>query len=404
MLGRIWNMVWKETLQFWRYKLLLGFILVFPALNMLGVAEMVSTEIMHIPTAVYDQDRSPSSRRLVSMLRGSLLFDPDYYVGSQAEIERLLKQGTVKVGLIIPPDFGADLASGRGTAVQVLQDGSETMTALLAGAYLEGVSHVYTQRLVGEGSVGLKLTLVDPRSRVWFNEDLRKENFQLPAEMTAAVAMLAVFLPAVAIVRERESGTLEQLFVTPMRSIELILSKGLVAAAIAYVGFLEALAVITLHLQVPLRGSLALLLCLAVFYVLVELGWGLVISAVAKTQSQAFLAAYFWLVLESILSGQILPVENMPRAVQLAAQLVPNTHFTVIVRGIMLRGSTLADLWPQVVALGVVGVVLYALAATRLRKRLIVSSSLDIWRRFRLHSHLQLYNREISSVLLRQMP
>ena len=370
MFGRIWNMVWKEAIQFWRYKLLLVFILVFPALNMLGVADMVSTEIMHIPTAVYDQDRSPSSRRLASMLRGSRLFDPDYYVSSQAEIERLLEQGIVKVGLIIPPDFGADLAGGRGTTVQVLQDGSETLTALLAGAYLEGASYVYAQRMVGGGSVGLELELVDPRSRVWFNEDLRKENFQLPAEMTAAVAMLAVFLPAVAIVRERESGTLEQLFVTPMRSIELILSKGLVAAAIAYVGFLEALAVITLHLHVPLRGSLALLLGLAVFYVLVELGWGLVISAVARTQSQAFLAAYFWLVLESILSGQILPVENMPRAVQLAAQLVPNTHFTVIVRGIMLRGSTLADLWPQVVALGVVGVVLYALAATRLRKRL----------------------------------
>ncbi|HEY72795.1 MAG: hypothetical protein B6I35_07335 [Anaerolineaceae bacterium 4572_32.2] len=370
MFNRIWNMVWKEALQFGRYKLLLVFILVFPALNMLGVAEAVAVEIAHIPTAVYDQDRSSSSRRLASMLRASHLFDPDYYVSSQAEMEQLLKQGTVKVGLIIPPDFGADLVGERGTTVQVLQDGSETLTAMLAKAYLEGASFVYAQRMVGGGSAGVKLATVDPRSRVWFNEDLRKENFQLPAEMTAAVAMLAVFLPAVAIVRERESGTLEQLFVTPMRSIELILSKGLVAAVIAFVGFIEALAVIALHLRVPLRGSLALLMVLGAFYVLVELGWGLVISAVVRTQGQAFLAAYFWLILESILSGQILPVENMPRAVQWAAQLVPNTHFTVIVRGIMLKGSSLADLWPRVAALGVVGVVLYVLAATRLRKRL----------------------------------
>lgn len=369
MLARIGNMVWKEALQFGRSRLLLIFVLVFPALNMLGVAEAVSTHIMHIPTAVYDQDQSPSSRRLVSMLRGSRLFDPDIYVGGQAEIEQLLEQGTVKVGVIIPPSFGADLSGGRGTTVQVLQDGSETLTSLLAGAYLEGASYVYAQRMTGARPAGVALEFVDPRSRVWFNEDLRKENFQLPAEMAAAVAMLAVFLPAVAIVRERETGTLEQLFVTPIRSIELILSKGMLAAGIAYVGLVEALAVIVLYLGVPLRGSLALLLALGLFYVFVELGLGLVISAVVRTQGQAFLAAYFWLILESILSGQILPVENMPRVARWAAQLAPNTHFTVIVRDIMLKGSTLTDLWPQVVALGMLGVALYALAAVCLRKR-----------------------------------
>jgi ABC-2 type transport system permease protein len=370
MVIRIWNMVWKEALLFWRYKLLLIFILIFPALNMLGAAEAVSTQVMHIPLAVYDQDRSAASRRLVSMLQGSRLFAPDQYVGSSAEVEHLLEHGTVKVGIIIPPDFEADLAAGRGTTVQVLQDGSETLTAMLASAYLEGASYVYAQRMAGSQPSGVRLEFVDPRSRVWFNEDLRKENFQLPAEMAAAVAMLATFLPAVAVVRERERGTLEQLFVTPTRSIELILGKGILAAGIAYLGFLEALAVITLHYRVPMRGSLALLLLLTVFYVFVELGLGLFISAAVKTQSQALLAAFFWLMLESILSGQILPVENMPRIVQWVAQLAPNTHFTVIVRSVMLRGSGLGDLWPRMAALTVLGVVLYTLAAVRLRKRL----------------------------------
>lgn len=368
MLGRIWNMIWKEAIQFWRYKLLLLFILVFPALNMLGAAEAVSAQIMHIPTAVYDQDKSPASRQLVEMLRGSRLFAPDIYVGSQDELEALLEQGTVKVGLVIPPDFDADLAGRRGTTVQVLQDGSETMTALLAGAYLEGASYVYGQRLLGV-ELGA-LTSVDPRSRIWFNEEMRKENFQLPAEMAAAVAMLSMLLPAVAIVRERERGTLEQLFVTPMRSIELILSKGIVAAAIAFVGFLEALALVTLYLGVPFRGSLALLVVLTIFYIFVEMGWGLFVSALVRTQGQALLTAFFWLMLESVLSGQILPVENMPKVVQAVAQLAPNTHFTVIVRHIMLRGSGLADLWPQVAMLVGLGFFLYALAAMRLRKRL----------------------------------
>jgi ABC-2 type transport system permease protein len=188
--------------------------------------------------------------------------------------------------------------------------------------------------------------------------------------MAAAVAMLSMLLPAVAIVQERERGTLEQLFVTPMRSIELILSKGIVAAVLAFVGFLEALALATLYLKVPFRGSLALLMVLTVFYIFVEMGWGLFVSAVVRTQGQALLAAFFWLMLESVLSGQILPVENMPKVVQVVAQLAPNTHFTVIVRNIMLRGAGLADLWPRLAMLVGLGVVLYTLAAVRLRKRL----------------------------------
>jgi hypothetical protein len=135
---RIGNLVWKEALQFWRNKLLLIFLLVFPALNMFGPAEAVAAEVMHIPTAVYDQDRSRHSRELVSMLEGSHLFDADIYVGSQKELERLLKEGTVKVGLVIPPEFGSHLISGRGATVQVLQDGADTLTTTTSAAYLEG--------------------------------------------------------------------------------------------------------------------------------------------------------------------------------------------------------------------------------------------------------------------------
>jgi ABC-2 type transport system permease protein len=373
MLTRIGNLVWKEALQLGRYKLLLAFVLVFPAFNLLSASEAVKADIRHIPTAVYDQDRSASSRRLVSMLRGSLLFDPDYVVDSQDALEEALRMGPVKVGLIIPPDFGADLVSNRGTAVQALLDGSETLTSLLAGAYLEGASYLYSQRLAGGTAVSVsvrEIEVVEPRSRIWYNEDLRQESFQLPAELATAVAWLATLLPAVAIVRERERGTLEQLYVTPLRSTELLAGKGILAGAIAYVGFVEALAITTLHLDVPLRGSAALLMGLAAFYIVVEMGWGLVISALARTQGQAFIAAFFWLMLESILSGQIVPVENMPNTVQAFARLLPSTHFTAIARSIMLRGSGLADLWPSVLALAGMGGALYVLASVRLRGRL----------------------------------
>ena len=373
MIVRIGSMVWKEVLQLWRYKLLLAFVLLFPALNMLGVAEAVSSDITDIPSAVYDQDRSPASRRLLDMLRSTRLFAPDWAVDSPEGLQQLLEEGTVKVGLVIPPGFGADLAAGQGATVQALQDGSETLTALLSEAYLEAAAFVYSRRFDrGAGlSVSVaEMALVEPRSRIWFNEELRKENFNLPAEMATAVAWLATLLPAVAIVRARERGTLEQLYVTPLRSGELLLGKGFLAAGITFVGFLEALGIITLHLQVPLRGALGLLLALGLFYIVVEMGWGLVISAVSRTQGQAFIAVFFWLMLESILSGQLLPVENMPATVQAFARLMPSTHFTAIVRGIMLRGATLVDLWPSVLALAGVGAVLYLLASARLRRGL----------------------------------
>jgi ABC-2 type transport system permease protein len=375
-LSRIGNLIWKEALQFLRYRLLLVFVLLFPVWNLTSVAGSIAEGIMHIPTAVYDQDNSAESRRLVAMLRQSRRFDPDTYVGSQAELERLLERGTVRVGVVIPPGFGSDLGAGEdGATVQVLLDGSEIATSLLAQAYLEGMSFAYNRQITGEELGVLSVVIADleqveARTRVWFNEGLRGEDFQLPAEMAGAVALLAVFLPAVAIVRERELGTLEQLFVTPLRPIELIVGKSLLALVITYLGFVGMLALNVFHFRVPLRGSPVLLLVLTGYYIFVEIGWGLLISVVARTQGQGLLAAFFVVVLEIILAGQILPVEFMPRAVQVVSYLAPNRHYTAIVRSIMLRGTGLAELWPQVVALGVLGSGLYFLAATRLRKRL----------------------------------
>jgi ABC-2 type transport system permease protein len=373
VIGRIGNLLWKELVQFLRYRLLLIFVIVFPVWNLMSVAGSIAEGIMHIPTAVYDQDLSPDSRRLVEMLSNSRHFDVVRYVGTRTELAQLLEQGTARVGVIIPQGFGVGLVSNE-AVVQVLLDGTEITTSLLAQAYLEAISYQYTQQMVGEE---LRLAIavgdqeqLEARSRVWFNEGLRTENFQLPAEMAGGVALLAIFLPAVAIVRERERGTLEQLFVTPIRPIELIVGKSLLALLVTYVGFLGMLALNVYHFEVPLRGSLVLLMVLTGYYIFVELGWGLLISVVAKTQGQGLLLAFFLVVLEVILSGQILPVEFMPRPVQMISYLAPNKHYTAIVRAVMLRGVGLSDLWPQVIALGVLGVALYTVAAFRLQKRL----------------------------------
>lgn len=375
MLGRIWSLIWKEALQFWRYKLILIFVLAFPVWNLTSAADMVARGVMHIPTAVYDQSNSPASRRLATMLHTSRGFDVTHYAGSQAELEDLLERGTVKVGLVFPRDFAADFERGQ-AKVQVLLDGSETTTALVARAYLEGLSYYYIRRMAQEETPPWAVLVaalgqqIHVQSRVWFNEDLRREIFQLPAEMAGGLAILAVLLPALTLIREREAGTLEQLLVAPFRSMELVIGKSLLSLAITFLVFIEMLVLIVFYYHVPLRGSLVLLLLLTGYYIFVEMGWGLLISAVARTQGQGFLGAFIIVILEIILSGQILPVEYMPPAAQVAAFLMPNKQYNTIVRGIMLKSYTLAELWLEVVILGLVGAVLYGLVIHYLRRRL----------------------------------
>ncbi len=373
MLNRIANMVWKESIQFVRYRLLLAFVLAFPVLNLVSAADSIGEGVRHIPTAVYDQDISSASRRLVRMVRNSRYFDPDYHVSSHMELVQLLDKGTAKVGVIVPQGFGATLASrDRGVTAQVLLDGTETNTALLARAYLEETAYEYVARLPGQGGgvvVG-ELERLDTRSRAWFNQDLRKKVLDLPDELADSLVLLAVFVPALLITREREGGTLERLFVTPIRPIELIVGKGLLAFIIAYLGFVGMLALVVLHFHIPLRGSLVLLMALTGYYILVEMGWGLLISTVARTQGQSLMGAFVLCVVEIMFSGRVLPVTYMPRMARAVSLVMPNRHYTVILRGVMFKDYTLVELWPQVMILGMLGVILYAMAARRLRKRI----------------------------------
>ena len=370
MFRRVWTLIWKEALQFLRYRLLLIFVVAFPIWNLTSVAQMVSRGIMHIPTAVYDQNQSQTSRELVIMLTNSDVFEINYYASSQAELNELLERGAAKVGLIIPPTFSRDVERQEAT-VQVLLDGSETSTALIAQAYLEGMAYVYIQRvLAGTAALPGELAQIDTRARTWFNEDMRREVFQLPGEMAGGLAMLAVLLPALAIIKEREEGTLEQLFVTPLRSFELVVGKSLLTLVIAYLAFLGMLSLNVFHFDMPMRGSLPLLLALTALYIFVEMGWGLLISATARTQGQGFLGAFIIVILEVIFSGQVLPVEYMPPVAQWLANVMPNQHYTAIVRNIMLKGTMLPDLWFHVTALIVVGLILYLLAVNRLQKRM----------------------------------
>lgn len=373
MLFRIIVLIKKEAVQLWRNKFLLAFVLLFPLWNLNSIANMVAQGIMHIPTAVFDQSLSRESRRLIGILDNSDGFDVIRRTQSPAELELLLRQGSARVGVIIPPDFSAAIAQNETAAVQVLLDGSETTTSLLAQAYLDGISQAFNMQMMGEkigASTLQNLLQVKTETRVWFNESLRRLVFQLPGEIAGGVAILAVLLPAVSIVRERENGTLEQLFVTPLRSVELIAGKSIVTLAVTFSAFVGMLALTVLHFHVPLKGSLPLLLVLAVYYICIEMGWGLLISASAHTQGQGFLGAFFVVIAEVIFSGQILPVEYMPPAAQWLSHLTPNKYFTTIMREVALKNASLADLWPEIMALALLGLALYSITVFQLKKGL----------------------------------
>ncbi|MFQ5612816.1 MAG: ABC transporter permease [Anaerolineae bacterium] len=366
---RLWNVIYKEAIELVRYWPLLLVILLAPVIEMVSMAYALSAGVQHLPTAVLDRDHSQAARQVVAAARNSGRFAPDLYASDGAEVNHLLDSGLAQAALVIPRGFEKDLRAGQTAQLQLLLDGSNAATADIARSYGQAIVGHYALEAVSQGGSGRwPPAPVSARSRVWFNEDLRSENFFVPGEIGAVLAFLILILTAISIVREKERGTLEQLMVTPLRSIEIIIGKAVPAVGLTFIGLLAMVAAALYWFQVPLRGSLALLLGLSGLYIIVEMGWGLLISSVARTQGQALMAAFFLDSLDVVLSGYLMPLENMPRAAQWASSLVPLRYYIVITRNIFLKGSGLPELWSPVLALCLLGAGLFALAAWRLRR------------------------------------
>ncbi len=373
MFGRIWHLFHKELIQFTRDRLLLPVVLIVPVMEMMTLAYTTSQGVVHLPTAVYDQDRSRTSRGVVTAMANSRRFDPDYQAASPQEVETLLDRGAVKAAVLIPPHLSARMDNPNQEAyLQVLLDGTDAGTAAIAQAYAESTISAYIARRTMErlATLGQRAGTVDPQPRIWFNQDLRSENFFIPAEVGALLAFITAMLTALSITKERELGTLEQLLVTPLRGGELLAGKAMPAMLIAYADFMAMVALAVFWFDVPLKGSLGLLMGLAAFYTVVEMGLGLLVSVLSQTQGQALLSIFFIDSLAIVLSGYIIPVENMPLAAQWVARLLPLTYFVEILRGIFLKASTLGDFWGQIAALAVLGTALFVLSAWRLRRGL----------------------------------
>jgi ABC-2 type transport system permease protein len=366
---RLRFLVWKEFLELRQNPRLLRLVIGAPIIQLTMLGYAATTDVRDVPVVVADGDRSSASRDLIARFEASRNFTIAATVTTVVEIEPFLERGRAWLALSIPAGYGADVAAGRPVTVQVVADGTDSNSTTVALGYATRLVGDYAQELAappGQAQSGG----IDARIRVWFNPQLESRHFMIPGVLALILLVITTNLASMAIVREKELGTLEQLNVTPLRRWELIVGKLLPYGLIGLVDVLLVIAVAVLWFEVPLRGSIALLLAMSLLYVLCTLALGLLISTISDTQQQAMMTATFFFLTPMIyLSGFIFPIENMPAAIQPVTYLIPLTYFLIIVRGIFLKGIGLDLLWPQALALGVWGGVVLSLAVARSHKR-----------------------------------
>ncbi len=362
---RVLELVRKEFLQLFRDPRMWRVVFIAPLIQLMMFGYAVSTDVRNVATVVLDRDGGPEARALVEALTVSGYFRLVGRATHPAELVRVLDHGEALVGIEIPADFAVRLRDGRGAPVQMLLDGSDSNTATVAQGYAERIVQEFGARLGG----GVQLA-VSLRERAWFNPDLASRNYNVPAVAGAIIFLVCLLLTSLAVVREREIGTLEQLMVSPLASWELIAGKTIPFALISLVDMAIVTVAALLWFEVPLRGSFMLLTGASVLFVLVALGIGLLISTISKTQQEAFLTTFLVFMPTILLSGLMFPVSSMPELFQWLTLANPMRPYLEIVRGIFLKGTGVAPLWSQYLTLLVLGIGILVFAASRFRKRI----------------------------------
>jgi ABC-2 type transport system permease protein len=377
MFTRPFVIAWKELLQLRRDRMTLAMMAVLPLVQLLLFGYAINTDVRHIPTVIYDQDHSAASRELGQSLRVTGFYDLLGEVRSYAEIEDALRSGRARAALVIPSRYAADLRAGRTAQLQLVVDGSDPQTVgsainTASGLVAARSSQLMLAKLSRAGiapSGGFEPIRLEPST--WYNPELRTAVYVVPGLIGVILTMTMVMLTAMAIARERERGTLEQLIVSPVRRVELVLGKILPYTVIGYVQMSLILLAGRLVFGVPLVGSLQLLYGLSFLFIAANLALGLFFSTLAKTQQQAMQMSFFFLLPNILLSGFMFPFESMPRPAQVLAQGLPLTHFLRVVRGITLKGAGFADVAQELVWLGAIFGVLVLLTSLRFNKKLV---------------------------------
>jgi ABC-2 type transport system permease protein len=375
----LWRVIVKEFLQVRRDKRMLPVIFVAPVVQLVLFGFAANTDVTRVPTVLVDQDRSAASRYLVDRFVRSGYFELVGVEETAETVETWLLTSRAQLALVIGVGYGRELVSGRSPRVQVLVDGADSTATTVALGYSSAIIAGQAQELLATRLRGLAgrsgslpaVPSIELVPRVFYNPDLLSRWYFVPAVLALVLMVMTTMLSAMGVVREREIGTMEQIMVTPIRSWQLLVGKLLPFGVIGFIQVLLVSAVAVFGFGVRLAGSFPLLLGLTMIFVLNSLGLGLLISTVVRTQQQAMMGAAFVFIVPMVyLSGMIFPIENMPLAIQRVTYAIPLRYYAEIIRGIFLRGSGLDVLWPQAVALLVMGLSIMTLAALRFRKRL----------------------------------
>jgi len=372
---RLLSIMRKEFLQLRRNPLLLRMLIVAPVVQLIMFGYAVTLDIREIHTALCDLDRSAQSRSFIRHLEASGYFRIRYRVENPKELDGLLDSRRVAIALLIGPKFSESLFQRRSAPVAVLVDGTNSNSATIALGYMAGFVRQETedqlrQWILRQGGSPQNLGIVDAQIRIWYNPQLKSQVFMVPGVIGLILMIMTLIMTAMAVVRERELGTLEQLLTTPIRPWQLLAGKTLPFIFIGYLDVALVIAVAQLWFRIPLVGSLGLLFLLTGCFILCTLGIGIFVSTISRTQHQAMMTAFFFIFPNMVLSGLIYPIENMPHSIQALTYLMPMRYFLTIVRGIFLKGVGLEVLWPQAVALLLLGGFIFTVSVLRFQKRL----------------------------------
>jgi ABC-2 type transport system permease protein len=370
MLSRICNLVLKEFIQFFRDWLMTGFILTLPVLQLILLAQATGSRISNLQVAVLNLDRSSVSRRLVSALDNTRDLNVRCFPETLADTRHMLDRGDATLVVIIPAGFAADLTDvSRTPHIQLIADASNNISGGIALSAARRVVAAFAANLSTERGLTAS-SPIDVRATVRFNPEFDFRFFSLPAQVGFIVYQVTLTVASIGLARERELGTLEQLMVMPLRRIELVIGKAVPALVIGALNFVLMLAVALFVFGVPLRGSLPLLFVLTLLFIVTEIGYGILISAIARTQQQAILLVFVLAMVDMTFSGYMVRLKNLPATLRAIAQVVPFSHYLAIIRGVMLKGAGLDVLWPHAAAMLLMGLLVTAVAVRCLSRSL----------------------------------
>lgn len=373
MFQRLKTMLIKEFIQILRDPKMRFVILVVPVFQIVMFGYAVNTDVRHVTTAVHDQDNSRESREFIARLSRSGYFDIGMHVNSDDELRELLDSGRATVAVKIGPGFAGLMAGGKSAPVQVIVDGTEASSAGIIVGHITAIAGRFNDNLLvarmgrQQGTLP-RLGQAELQSRAWFNENLESRNYYVPGVTALLLLITTMMLSSMAVVREKEIGTMEQIIVTPIRRWEFILGKTIPFACIGYTNLLVVTLVAIYWFDIPFRGNVLVLVASTAVYMLCTLGFGLFISTVSHTQQQAMMSSFMFTFPAMLLSGFAFPIDNMPVTIQWFTYLNPLRYYLVVVRGVFLKGIGFSVLWPELLGLALLGCIIMTVAIGRFRK------------------------------------